>query len=349
MNYIRLGAVIAATTFVTYGLMSLNTYGVADLRFSTTRLYMALTMGTVLAAVVLLFNLRKNARKRTSAPILAGSVAVFTLLLSLTLWFVRGDEHRPPLSGNDRREESAYAAAAKDIWTPIGYWAEKAALCPADPWLIARTDFASTPSRTCTLHDQGLSEGRESWRANCRGLGRSQIMRLGSGEFDRIAIKNPYGETALVLVRCGASATSPDNARFQALQNEAAAVDGQIAVGKLVEASVAKADGIFLVRSWRQRGEIVKIVAPIGGGPFADRDRAFYFHPGDATPFLIRSPNAVFVLTEGRISGWFAPDGRLVSILVTTVPNRRERSLIAQASTLRRLAEPVPMGETATG
>lgn len=347
MNYIRFGAAITATTLLLYGLMCLNTHDVGDLRFRMTLLYVALTTGAVFALAMLLYKLRKSARNRVNIAILVGSVLVFTLSLSL-IWVVNGDRHEPPPSDNGHAE-GRYAAVATGIWTPIGHWAETAANCPANPWLIARTNFASTPARTCILHDRGALEGRESWRATCRGVGRSQITRLSSGELDRVAIRNPYGETALVLVRCGASVASTDNARFESLQNAAAALDRRIAAGELVEVSVASADDIFLVRSWRQRGAIVKIVAPIGGGPFADRDRAFYFHPGEATPFLIRNPNAVFVLAEGRISGWFAPDGRLVSNLVTTRPQGREQRLLAEARALRRLAEPALKEETIKG
>jgi hypothetical protein len=345
MNYTRFGAAITITTFLMYGLMRRYPHNIGDVRFSTPLLFVALTFVAISALAMLMFKLRKNMKTRANIAIPVGSVLVLTLSL---IWFGRGDRNGPP-NDNGHHAVGRFAAAATGSWTPIGYWAEKAAGCLAHPWLIARTNFASAPSRTCILHDRGALEGRESWRATCRGVGRSQITRLSSGEFDRLAIRNPYGETALVLVRCGASDTSTNNAQFKSLQNEAATLDGQIAAGDLVEASVAKADGIFLVRSWRQRGEIVKIVAPIGGGPFADRDRAFYFHPGDAAPFLIRSPNAVFVLAEGRISGWFSPDGRLVSNLVTTRPNGREQGLLAQASALRRLAEPAPMEETIKG
>jgi len=345
MNYIRFGAAITITTLLMYGLPRLIPHDIGDVRFSTPLLFAALTLGTILALVLLMFKLRRNGRNRASIAIPVGSVLVFALSL---IWFGRGDRHGPP-NDNGHHAEGRFAAAATGSWTPIGYWAEKAAGCLAHPWLIARTNFTPAPSRTCILHDRGALEGRESWRATCRGVGRSQITRLSSGEFDRIAVRSPYGETALVLVRCGASDTSTNNAQFKFLQNEAAALDRQIAAGDLVEVSVASAEDIFLVRSWRQRGAIVKIVAPIGGGPSADRDRAFYFHAGEATPFLIRSPNAVFVLEEGRISGWFAQDGRLVSNLVTTRPNGREQSLIAEARALRRLAEPVLKEETIKG
>jgi hypothetical protein len=337
MNYIRFGAAITITTLLMYGLMRLNPHDIGDVRFSAPLLFAALTLGTILALVLLMFKLRKNPRTRASIAIPVGRVLVLTVSL---IWFGRGDRHGPP-NDNGHHAEGRFAAVATGSWTPIGYWAEKAVGCLTHPWLIARTNFTSAPSRTCILHDRGALEGRASWRATCRGVGRSQITRLSSGEFDRIAIRNPYGETALVLARCGASVPSTDNERFESLQQEAAALDRQIAAGHLVEVSVASADDIFLVRSWRRRGAIAKIVAPIGGGHSADRDRAFYFHAGEATPFLIRSPNAVFVLAEGRISGWFAPDGRLVSDLVTTRPNGREQSLIAEARALRRLAEPV--------
>jgi hypothetical protein len=349
MSYIRFGVTTVVSSFVVYGLMRLNSYGAEDPWSSEAKLYIALIIGSALAAVMLSFERGKYGGKGPVAVVLAGSVAVVTL----SIWTVRSQwgvgAPIPSSTGREGQHTGArlpIAAGPQKSWTPVGYWAEKPELCAESPWLIARTAVASARSDSCTLRDGASSEARETWRANCRGLGRSNIARIGPGDSDRIAISNPYGRTALVLVRCNSPNPMPDKAQFDLLRNEAAAVDERTAAGRLVREAVASAEGIFFVRTWRERGEIVKIVAPIGGGAFAGRDRAFYFHPGDTAPFLIRDPNAVFILKNGRISGWFASDGRLVSTLITTRPNERERTLAVQASALRHLAEATPPEKT---
>lgn len=88
MTYARFGAMIATSTVVMFGLMYLNTYALEHARFSETRLYMAMLMGAVMAALMLLFMLKMYRNRRANIAILAGAVVVF----AGSLWLVRSQE-----------------------------------------------------------------------------------------------------------------------------------------------------------------------------------------------------------------------------------------------------------------
>lgn len=77
MSYRRFAAMIGVSTLVMYGLMYLNTYQIDHVRFSETRLYMALLMGAVMAAIMMGFMWSMYERPRIKQMILAGAVVVF--------------------------------------------------------------------------------------------------------------------------------------------------------------------------------------------------------------------------------------------------------------------------------
>lgn len=84
-RYWRFGAMILCSTLVMLGLMYLNTYALAHVRFSQTRVWMALIMGAAMAIVMLAFMMGMYKNKRANIGILAGATAVF----ALALWLVR--------------------------------------------------------------------------------------------------------------------------------------------------------------------------------------------------------------------------------------------------------------------
>jgi Na+/proline symporter len=88
MSYARFAAMIAASTVVMYGLMYLNTYSVEHVRFSQTRLWMALLMGAVMAVIMLGFMWKMYENRRANVAILLGSAVVF----AGALWLVRSQE-----------------------------------------------------------------------------------------------------------------------------------------------------------------------------------------------------------------------------------------------------------------
>lgn len=85
MNYSRFAAMIATSTVVMFGLMYLNTYAFAHVRFSETRVYMALLMGATMAVIMLAYMLGMYKSRRVNVGIFVGSAAVF----ALSLWLVR--------------------------------------------------------------------------------------------------------------------------------------------------------------------------------------------------------------------------------------------------------------------
>ena len=83
--YLRLAAMAAFSTIVMYGLMYLNTYNADHVWFSQTRAWMAVIMGTVMTATMLVFMRRMYHVRRLNFMILAGCAAGFLL----ALWLVR--------------------------------------------------------------------------------------------------------------------------------------------------------------------------------------------------------------------------------------------------------------------
>ncbi|RYG02989.1 MAG: DUF305 domain-containing protein [Caulobacteraceae bacterium] len=79
---------IAVSTVLMYGLMFLNTYAPEHVRFSQTRVWMALLMGAAMAIVMLLFMRKMYENQRLNIAILVGAVVVF----AGSLWLVRSQE-----------------------------------------------------------------------------------------------------------------------------------------------------------------------------------------------------------------------------------------------------------------
>lgn len=88
MSYRRFGAMIATSTVVMFGLMYLNTYAIEHVRFSQTRMWMAVLMGAVMAAVMLSFMWKMYDGPRLKIGILTGA----TMVALGSLWLVRSQE-----------------------------------------------------------------------------------------------------------------------------------------------------------------------------------------------------------------------------------------------------------------
>lgn len=83
MSYRRFGLMIAASTVIMFGLMYLNTYALDHVRFSQTRMWMALVMGATMAGVMLGFMWGMYRNRRANLMILAAAVLVFAGALAL--------------------------------------------------------------------------------------------------------------------------------------------------------------------------------------------------------------------------------------------------------------------------
>jgi uncharacterized protein (DUF305 family) len=83
--YGRFGAMIATSTVAMFGLMYLNTYAWDHIRFSETRLWMAIVMGACMAGIMLGFmmGMMKDRRKNIAIFALSG------LAFAVALWLVR--------------------------------------------------------------------------------------------------------------------------------------------------------------------------------------------------------------------------------------------------------------------
>ncbi len=91
--YWRFAAMIATSMTAMFLLTYVNTYRLADVKWSETRFYMAFVMGAAMTVIMLGFMLGMYRNRRVNAAIVAGSLVVF----SLALWLVRsqstvGDE-----------------------------------------------------------------------------------------------------------------------------------------------------------------------------------------------------------------------------------------------------------------
>ncbi|SRR5690606_30532314 len=84
-QYLRFAAMIGTSTIAMFGLMYLNTYELADVFFSETRVYMAFMMGAAMAIIMLAFMLNMHRNRRVNVGIFVCSAIVF----ALALWLVR--------------------------------------------------------------------------------------------------------------------------------------------------------------------------------------------------------------------------------------------------------------------
>lgn len=85
MSYWRFAAMITTSTVVMFGLMYLNTYAWDHVRWSETRVYMALVMGATMAVIMLAFMLSMYRSVGVNIAIVVGAIAVF----AGSLWLVR--------------------------------------------------------------------------------------------------------------------------------------------------------------------------------------------------------------------------------------------------------------------
>jgi hypothetical protein len=88
MGYGRFTAMIATSTVVMFGLMYFNTYALEHVRFSETRIYMALLMGSAMAVIMLGFMFSMYKKKPLKLAILAVALVVF----GASLWLVRSQQ-----------------------------------------------------------------------------------------------------------------------------------------------------------------------------------------------------------------------------------------------------------------
>lgn len=79
--YFRLAAMIGTSMVVMYIFTYLNTYELAHVFFSETRLYMTIMMGTSMAIIMLGFMLHMFTNKKLNIIIAVGSILVFSATL----------------------------------------------------------------------------------------------------------------------------------------------------------------------------------------------------------------------------------------------------------------------------
>ena len=85
MSYARFGAMIVTSVVVMYTLTYVNTFDASHVRFSETRLYMALLMGGAMAIIMLAFMLGMYRSRRMNVAIFAGAA----VLIAMSTWLVR--------------------------------------------------------------------------------------------------------------------------------------------------------------------------------------------------------------------------------------------------------------------
>jgi hypothetical protein len=82
-SYLRFAAMIATSMVVMFGLMYLNTYDLAHVRWSETRFYMTFIMGAAMAAIMLSFMHGMYPNMKINLAIYLGSLVVFLVALFL--------------------------------------------------------------------------------------------------------------------------------------------------------------------------------------------------------------------------------------------------------------------------
>jgi magnesium-transporting ATPase (P-type) len=82
-TYLRFGAMIATSMIVMFGLMYLNTYDIAHVRWSETRIFMTFIMGAAMAVIMLSFMRGMYSNAKANLAIYVGSLVVFVIALFL--------------------------------------------------------------------------------------------------------------------------------------------------------------------------------------------------------------------------------------------------------------------------
>ena len=82
-NYGRFWAMVAASTVIGWAAMYLNTYQLDHVFFSWTRVFMAMIMGGIMAAVMMAFMWKMYPDKRTNQAVLGVAAALFAAGLGL--------------------------------------------------------------------------------------------------------------------------------------------------------------------------------------------------------------------------------------------------------------------------
>jgi uncharacterized protein (DUF305 family) len=88
MSYTRFFAMIATSTALMFVLMYTTVYVLDHVWWSQTKVWMALYMGAMMAAVMLAFMLKMYESKRANVAIFVGSAVVF----AAAMWLVRSQE-----------------------------------------------------------------------------------------------------------------------------------------------------------------------------------------------------------------------------------------------------------------
>jgi Na+/proline symporter len=83
MSYVRFGGMIAVSVLVMYGLTYVNVFDPSHIWFSQTRVWMALIMGSAMAAIMLGFMWKMYNNRAANIGILVGAGLVFVLSLGL--------------------------------------------------------------------------------------------------------------------------------------------------------------------------------------------------------------------------------------------------------------------------
>lgn len=82
-SYWRFAAMIVTSMVVMYAFMYLNTYQIAHVRWSETRIFMTFIMGAAMAVIMLSFMQGMYSNKKVNLAIYIGSIVVFVLALFL--------------------------------------------------------------------------------------------------------------------------------------------------------------------------------------------------------------------------------------------------------------------------
>lgn len=82
-KYVKFGAMIVTSMVVMFGLMYLNTYDIAHVRWSETRVYMTFIMGAAMAVIMLSFMRGMYSSTKVNLAIYLGSLIVFLAALFL--------------------------------------------------------------------------------------------------------------------------------------------------------------------------------------------------------------------------------------------------------------------------
>jgi hypothetical protein len=223
----------------------------------------------------------------------------------------------------------------------VGRWAATAELCDDGAWVFTDRSLATAGEVSCTFADVTANE--TGWIAEGACIAQAPaapaslvLNTTRAGPNRTLAVSGGPFSGPQVLIACPLKPTG----RLA----EAAAIDDHITAEAGVADSAVKPYEfkykLMIGKAWRQDDQVLKLAEPLNadvGGRLGER--LYYFHPGEADPFLIRDSEVSYAFEAGKLSSVLSREGTELQAPADRDKAEIEGRLMARARELRRAAD----------